>query len=115
VPFVVTHTGVSGVYRHWRNSTKRRSARRAAPGGVVGIMYPCRFSAIAHGTVASDTIARHLEHVWRVGGEDTPASAAMGRLDYHAARHAPCLELHASWRRCLAATSPSADPENARP
>ncbi|HEY3669118.1 MAG TPA: membrane dipeptidase, partial [Polyangiaceae bacterium] len=43
VPFVVTHTGVSGVYRHWRNLDDAQIREVARSGGVVGIMYHAPF------------------------------------------------------------------------
>lgn len=73
VPFLVTHTGVSGVYRHWRNLDDAQIRAVARSGGVVGIMYHSPFLGDRPWAGRVDTIARHLEHVLNVAGEDTPA------------------------------------------
>jgi len=73
VPFVVTHTGVSGVYRHWRNLDDAQIRAVARSGGVVGIMYHAPFLGDRPWAGRVDTIARHLAHVLEVAGEDTPA------------------------------------------
>jgi membrane dipeptidase len=73
VPFVVTHTGVSGVHRHWRNLDDDQIRAVARAGGVVGIMYHAPFLGDRPWAGRVDTVARHLEHVYRIGGEDTPA------------------------------------------
>ena len=73
VPFVVTHTGVSGVHRHWRNLDDDQIRAVARSGGVVGIMYHAPFLGDRPWAGRVDTIARHLEHVFNVGGEDAPA------------------------------------------
>jgi len=72
-PFVVTHTGVSGVYRHWRNLDDDQIRAVANSGGVVGIMYHAPFLGDRPWAGRVETIARHIAHVLRVGGEDTPA------------------------------------------
>ena len=72
-PFVVTHTGVSGVYRHWRNLDDDQIRAVARSGGVVGIMYHAPFLGDRPWAGRVDTIARHLAHVLNVAGEDTPA------------------------------------------
>jgi membrane dipeptidase len=73
VPFVVTHTGVSGVYRHWRNLDDDQIRAVARSGGVVGIMYHAPFLGDRPWAGRVDTIARHIAHVLDVAGEDTPA------------------------------------------
>jgi len=73
VPFVVTHTGVSGVYRHWRNLDDDQIRAVARSGGVVGIMYHAPFLGDRPWAGKVDTIARHIAHVVDVAGEDTPA------------------------------------------
>ena len=73
VPFIVTHTGVSGVYRHWRNLDDAQIRAVARSGGVVGIMYHAPFLGDRPWAGRVDTIARHLAHVLEVAGEDTPA------------------------------------------
>ena len=73
VPFVVTHTGVSGVYRHWRNLDDDQIRAVARSGGVVGIMYHAPFLGDRPWAGRVETIARHIAHVLDVAGEDTPA------------------------------------------
>jgi membrane dipeptidase len=94
VPFVVTHTGVSGVYRHWRNLDDAQIQAVARSGGVIGIMYHAPFLGDRPWNGRADTIARHLEHVWRVAGEDTPALGSDWDGSIITPRDMPtCLEL----------------------
>jgi membrane dipeptidase len=69
LPLIVTHTGVSGVYDHWRNLSDAQVRAIADTGGTVGIMYqssylgprlrgPCRW------------IVDHLAHVVDLVGDD---------------------------------------------
>jgi membrane dipeptidase len=69
LPPIVSHTGVCGVHRSWRNLEDDQVRAIADRGGVVGIMYHCGFLG---GTSAADAV-RHLEHVVNVGGEDAAA------------------------------------------
>ncbi|MGH9277403.1 MAG: dipeptidase [Acidimicrobiales bacterium] len=69
VPPIVSHTGVSGVHRSWRNLDDDQVRAIAGRGGVVGIMFHRGFL----GGSTADAVVRHLEHVVRIGGEDTPA------------------------------------------
>ena len=94
VPFVVTHTGVSGVFRHWRNLDDDQIRAVARSGGVVGIMYHAPFLGDRPWAGRVDTIARHLEHVLNVGGEDTPALGSDWDGSIITPRDMPtCLEL----------------------
>jgi len=69
-PFVVTHTGVSGVFSHWRNLDDQQLRAVATSGGTVGIMYHSEYlgDPIFRGKL--DTIVQHVEHVINVAGED---------------------------------------------
>jgi membrane dipeptidase len=69
-PAIVTHTGVSGVYAHWRNLDDEQLRAIAATGGTIGIMYHASFlgDPLLNGRLLS--IVRHLEHVIDVVGED---------------------------------------------
>lgn len=78
LPPIVSHTGVSGVYPHWRNLDDDQIRAIADRGGVVGIMYQSSFLAPAWIYARRSAILDHLEHVCRVGGE---ACAAIG-TDY---------------------------------
>ncbi|MES1189095.1 MAG: membrane dipeptidase [Myxococcales bacterium] len=71
VPFVVTHTGVSGVFPHWRNLDDAQLRAVADSGGTVGIMYHSEFLGDRLFGGRLDTIVRHIEHVINVAGEDT--------------------------------------------
>jgi membrane dipeptidase len=94
VPFVVTHTGVSGVHRHWRNLDDDQIRAVARSGGVVGIMYHAPFLGDRPWAGRVDTVARHIEHVYRVAGEDTPALGSDWDGSIITPRDMPtCLEL----------------------
>ncbi|MEM1414365.1 MAG: membrane dipeptidase [Myxococcota bacterium] len=71
IPFWVTHTGVSGVYPHWRNVDDDQLRAVADAGGVVGIMYQESF--LGRRDVTSATVFAHLAHVVKVAGEDVAA------------------------------------------
>jgi membrane dipeptidase len=73
LPAIVTHTGVSGVHRHWRNLDDSQLRAVAETGGVVGIIYhsPYLGDPVWGGRV--ETIVRHLEHVRDKLGDDFPA------------------------------------------
>lgn len=69
-PLLVTHTGVSGVFPHWRNLDDQQLRAVAESGGTIGIMYHSEYlgDPIFRGRL--DTIVRHIEHVIDVAGED---------------------------------------------
>ena len=73
LPLAVTHTGVSGVHRHWRNLDDAQIRAVAQTGGVVGIMYHAPYLGdwLLGGRLES--IVRHLEHVRKIAGDDAPA------------------------------------------
>lgn len=101
LPLAVTHTGVAGVYPHWRNVDDEQLRRVADTGGVVGIMYEPSFLGPA-GARGLDAIVSHLEHVARVAGEDAPALGS----DWDGAISTPpemptCLELPRLVQRML--------------
>jgi membrane dipeptidase len=73
LPLIVTHTGVSGVHRHWRNLDDEQLRAVAKTGGVVGIMYHAPFLGDRFWAGRAETVVRHLEHVRNVAGEDAPA------------------------------------------
>jgi membrane dipeptidase len=73
LPLLVTHTGVSGVHRHWRNLDDEQLRAVAKTGGVVGIMYHAPFLGDGLFSGRAETVVRHLEHVRNVAGDDAPA------------------------------------------
>jgi membrane dipeptidase len=70
-PLIVTHTGVSGIFPHWRNLDDAQLRAIADSGGTVGIMFHSEFlgDRMFGGRLA--TIIRHIEHVIDVAGEDS--------------------------------------------
>jgi membrane dipeptidase len=73
LPVVVTHTGVSGVHRHWRNLDDAQIRAVADTGGVVGVMYHAPYLGDRPWAGRVESVARHLSHVRKVGGDDAPA------------------------------------------
>jgi membrane dipeptidase len=73
-PLLVTHTGLAGVYPHWRNIDDAQVKAVADTGGVVGVIYHPGFLGPA--SAARDglqLVMRHLAHVVDVVGEDFAA------------------------------------------
>jgi membrane dipeptidase len=68
-PPIVSHTGVTSAFRHWRNIDDDQLRAIADKGGVVGIIFCPRFL----GGDRIDDVVRHLRHVIDVAGEDTVA------------------------------------------
>lgn len=73
LPLIVTHTGVNGVKRHWRNLEDDQIRAVAESGGVVGIMFEPNFLRARGMPNDGRMVLAHLEHVIRVGGEDAAA------------------------------------------
>lgn len=73
LPFVVTHTGVCGVYPHWRNIDDAQLHAVAESGGVVGLIFHEGFLGRVKGRSGAERVVDHIEHVVKVAGEDTPA------------------------------------------
>jgi membrane dipeptidase len=70
LPFVVTHTGIAGVFEHWRNLDDAQLRAVADSGGTVGIMYHSEYLGDRMFGGRLETIVRHIEHVINVAGED---------------------------------------------
>jgi membrane dipeptidase len=68
-PVMVTHTGVLGVHRVWRNIDDEQLRAVAGTGGCVGIIFARRFL----GGNDVERVVDHLLHVLDVAGEDVPA------------------------------------------
>jgi len=73
-PLLVTHTGLSGVYPHWRNIDDAQAKAIADTGGVVGVIYHPGFLAPPGARDGGlQLVLRHLAHVIDVVGEDCAA------------------------------------------
>ena len=93
-PLLVSHTGVSGAFAHWRNLDDEQLYAVADTGGLVGVLYHPDFLAERAASVRASTIVDHLGHVVQTIGEDF---AALGS-DWDGAITTPpdmptCLEL----------------------
>lgn len=69
-PVLVSHTGVSGVHRHWRNIDDDQLRAVADLGGTVGVIYHSSFLGDSLWRGRADSIVRHLEHIVRTVGDD---------------------------------------------
>ncbi len=67
-PLFVTHTGLAGVYEHWRNITDEQLRVVADTGGTVGVMLQAAF--LGRRGVTAGTVADHLAHIVDTVGED---------------------------------------------
>ncbi len=65
-PFIVSHAGIAGAHRHWRNLADWQLQAVANSGGVVGIMFVPNFL----GGPGLNAVIRHMEHVICTVGED---------------------------------------------
>jgi membrane dipeptidase len=73
-PLIVTHTGVNGVHRSWRNLDDEQLRAVADTGGVIGIVYHGEYLCGRYwsGGTTKDVVA-HLAHVIDTVGEDHAA------------------------------------------
>ncbi|MEM9074116.1 MAG: membrane dipeptidase [Myxococcota bacterium] len=70
-PLMVTHTGIAGVYEHWRNLTDEQLRAVAETGGCIGVMFQDNF--LGRSDVDANTVVDHLAHICDVVGEDFAA------------------------------------------
>jgi len=70
LPLIVTHTGVAGVHRHWRNLDDEQLQAIARSGGTIGVMYQSSFLGEPWWGGRSDAVVRHLAHIVETVGED---------------------------------------------
>ena len=68
-PVIVSHTGVVGAHRHWRNIDDEQIRAVANRGGCIGVMFSRRYL----GGSGLDVVCAHISHLINVGGEDLPA------------------------------------------
>lgn len=73
VPPIVTHTGVCGAHRHWRNLDDDQIRAVVARGGIIGIMYHMPYLRAGLGRGDHRVVVDHIEHTLRVGGEHSVA------------------------------------------
>lgn len=73
-PAFVSHTGLRGVYEHWRNIDDQQLEAVAKFGGVVGIMFANNFLGPSH-FGSSKRVVDHIMHAVRVVG---PEHVAIG-------------------------------------
>jgi membrane dipeptidase len=69
-PLLVTHTGVSGVHRHWRNLDDEQLRAVADTGGTIGVMYQSSFLGDSALGGRAESVIRHLAHICETVGED---------------------------------------------
>jgi membrane dipeptidase len=67
-PALVTHTGLAGVYEHWRNITDEQLRAVADTGGTVGVMLHAPF--LGRRRVSVSTVVDHIAHVVDTVGDD---------------------------------------------
>jgi len=72
-PVLVSHTGVSGVHRHWRNIDDEQIRAVADRGGAIGVIFSPRFLGRGPQARTASAIVRHIRHLIRIGGEDCAA------------------------------------------
>lgn len=68
-PVMVSHTGVTGAHRMWRNIDDEQLRAVARRDGCVGVIFSRGFL----GGAGIDALVHHIEHILHVAGEDTPA------------------------------------------
>ena len=68
-PRIVSHSGISGVHRHWRNLDDNQIRAVAETGGVVGVIFHSAYLR-SGGRASVEDVANHLLHGVEVGGED---------------------------------------------
>jgi membrane dipeptidase len=68
-PPIVSHTGVTGVFKHWRNIDDEQLRAVADKGGCVGVIFCPRYV----GADGLEPVVKHLRHILDLAGEDTPA------------------------------------------
>jgi membrane dipeptidase len=93
-PFMVSHTGIAGVHKHWRNVDDDQLRALARTGGVCGVMYQSSFLGDHYWGGRAERVVDHLAHIVATIGED---HAALGS-DWDGAIITPrdmptCLEL----------------------
>lgn len=68
-PPIVSHTGVTGAFSHWRNIDDEQLRAVADKGGCVGVIFCPKFL----GGEGLTPVVKHLSHIISVAGEDAAA------------------------------------------
>jgi membrane dipeptidase len=68
-PPIVSHTGILGAFKHWRNIDDEQLRAIADRGGCVGVIFCPRYL----GADGLAPVVKHLRHILDVVGEDVPA------------------------------------------
>jgi len=68
-PPIVSHTGVNGIHKHWRNLDDDQLKAVGDKGGAIGVIFATKFL----GEDSIECVVRHLKHIRDVAGEDAPA------------------------------------------
>jgi membrane dipeptidase len=74
VPFIVTHTGISGVYPHWRNLDDEMLRAVAQRDGLVGLIYHSFYLGDPLLGGKLDTLVAHFRHAAKVIGSHSAAT-----------------------------------------
>ena len=69
VRVLCSHTGLSGVYPHWRNLSDDQVRAIAGRGGVIGVIFSRHFL----GGSNIEQLVRHVVHLVNVGGQEVAA------------------------------------------
>jgi membrane dipeptidase len=69
-PLMVTHTGVNGVHRHWRNLDDDQLRAVADTGGTIGVIYNSEFLGEPWWGGRAEAVVQHLAHIVDTVGED---------------------------------------------
>lgn len=85
LPPIVSHTGLSGVHKSWRNIDDDQLKAIADRGGVVGIIYHGPYLEPVWTFGSRAAIVRHIDHVVRTVGDDFVALGS----DYDGMIHPP--------------------------
>ncbi|MGE0398656.1 MAG: dipeptidase [Kofleriaceae bacterium] len=70
LPLICTHTGVDGVFEHWRNLDDDQLRAIADTGGTIGVMYESSFLGPSRRNGKGEWVADHLMHIVKTVGED---------------------------------------------
>ena len=73
IPVIVTHTGVDGINKHWRNLDDKQLKAVVDLNGVIGVIFAENFLNNTKTHSDGRMILSHIEHIISVVGEDAVA------------------------------------------